>query len=160
MFLTELPFNLPGCIYGGPMPFGDYDPEGEVLLEFRQKEISVIVLLAEEEECLRKAGRNLQFFYMKEGFQVVYLPIRDFDVPPKEDLESAVEAVIRQAREGRNIVIHCHAGLGRTGVFPAFVAKEVFGLSGKEALHWVRRYIPGALETDGQKQFVTGSSTS
>jgi protein-tyrosine phosphatase len=156
MLLAELPFELPGRIYGSPMPFGDYDPEGEVLLEFRQKEISVIVLLAEEEECLRKAGRNLQFFYMKKGYQVIYLPIRDFDVPPRSDLESAVAMTVRQARSGRNIVIHCHAGLGRTGVFAAFLAKEVFDLSGEEAFHWVRRYIPGALETNEQKQFVVG----
>ena len=157
MFLTELPFGLPGRIFAGPMPFGDYDPEGEVLREFRQNEISLIVLLAEEEECLRKSGRNLQFLYMKGGFQVVYLPIRDFDVPSRQELESAVRMTIDQARAGRNIVVHCHAGLGRTGVFAAFLAKEVFGLSGDEAFHWVRRYIPGALETDGQKQFVLNS---
>jgi protein-tyrosine phosphatase len=156
MLLTELPLELPGRIYGGPMPFGDYDPEGEVLLEFRQKEISVIVLLAEEEECLRKTGRNLQFFYMKKGLQVIYLPTPDFDVPSRRDLESAVRMTISQAQAGRNIVVHCHAGLGRTGLFVAFLAKEVFGLSGEEAFHWVRRYIPGALETDGQKQFVVG----
>ncbi len=141
------------------MPFGDYDPQGEVLREFRQKEISVIVLLAEEEECLRKTGRNLQFFYMKEGYQVIYLPTPDFDVPAKEDLEPAVRTTIDQARTGRNIVIHCHAGLGRTGLFAAFLAKEVLGLSGEEAFHWVRQYIPGALETDEQKQFVVGDDT-
>ena len=141
------------------MPFGEYDPEGEVLHEFRQKEISVIVLLAEEEECLRKTGRNLQFFYMKEGFQVIYLPTPDFDVPSREDLESAVKMTIDRARAGRNIVVHCHAGLGRTGLFAAFLAKSVFGLSGVEAFHWVRRYIPGALETDEQKQFVIGADT-
>ena len=156
MLLTELPLGLAGRIFGGPMPFGDYDPEGEVLCEFRQEKIGVIVLLAEEEECLRKTGRNLQFFYMKEGYQVVYLPIPDFDVPSTKDLDSAVKMTIDQARAGRNIVIHCHAGLGRTGVFAAFLAKEVLGLSGEEAFHWVRRYIPGALETFEQKEFVVG----
>jgi protein-tyrosine phosphatase len=158
MLLTELPFELPGHIYGGPMPFGDYDPEGEVLLEFRQKEISVIVLLAEEEECLRRTGRNLQFFYMKKGLQVIYLPTPDFDVPSREDLESAVKMTIDQARAGHNIMIHCHAGLGRTGVFAAFLAMKVLGLSGGDAVAWVKQYIRGALETEGQKQFVIGDT--
>ncbi len=154
MLLRELPLGLGGRIFGGPMPYGDYDPKGEALEEFRQKGISAIVLLAEEEECLRKTGRNLQFFYIREGYQVIYLPTPDFDVPPREDLESALVMAIRQARAGRNIVIHCHAGLGRTGLFAAFLAKKVLGLSGEEAFHWVRRYIPGALETEEQREFV------
>jgi len=139
------------------MPFGDYDPHGETLRKFKQEEISIIVLLAEDEECMRKAGRNLRTLYIQEGFQVVHLPIPDFGVPSKEDLEHVVKITVEHARAGSNIAIHCSAGIGRTGLFAAYLAKQVLGLSGEEAINWIRQYIPGALETCEQRQLVIGN---
>jgi protein-tyrosine phosphatase len=157
--LTKLPLPLPGHIFGSPMPFGDYDPEGKAFLKFKEQKISLIVLLAEEEECLRKAGRNLKTLYIKEGFQVIHIPIPDFNVPSKEDLEQAVQITVEQARAGCHVAIHCHAGIGRTGLFAAYLAKNVLGLSGEEAIRWVRKYIPGAVETREQKQLILGDNT-
>jgi len=154
MQLTELPFHLPGRIFRSPMPFSVYDPRGDSLLQFKREKGSLIVLLAEEEECMERTGRNLKSLYLQEGFQVIHLPIPDFDVPSKEDLEGAVKKTVEQAQAGQNIVIHCHAGLGRTGLFVAYLAKQVLGLSGEAAIHWTRKYIPNALETDEQKKFI------
>ncbi len=50
MPLTELPFGLPGRVFRSPMPFGLYDPHGEVYDQFREEQIAVIVLLASDEE--------------------------------------------------------------------------------------------------------------
>jgi protein-tyrosine phosphatase len=154
MQLTELPFHLPGRIFRSPMPFSVYDPQGDSLLQFKREKGSLIVLLAEEEECMERTGRNLKSLYLQEGFQVIHLPIPDFDVPSKEDLEGAVKKTVEQAQAGQNIVIHCHAGLGRTGLFVAYLAKQGLGLSGEAAIHWTRKYIPNALETDEQKKFI------
>ncbi len=154
MSLTELPFHLQGNIFRSPMPFGNYDPYGQTLKEIKQEKISVIVLLAEDEECLRKAGRNLRTFYIQEGYQVIHFPIPDFGIPLKEDLEHFAQKTINCAKKGHNIVIHCSAGVGRTGLFAAYLAKQVLGLSGEEAINWVRQYIEGAVETDEQKQLI------
>ena len=154
MFLTELPFRLPGRIFRSPMPFSVYDPRGESLVQFKRQKGSLIVLLAGEEECIQRTGQNLKSLYQKEGFQVIHLPIPDFDVPSKEDLEKAIRRTVEHAQAGENIVIHCHAGLGRTGLFVAYLAKRVLGLPSEEAIHWTKSYIPGALETDGQARMV------
>lgn len=154
MSLTELPFNLQGNIFRSPMPFGNYDPSGENFHKFRQEKISVIVLLAGDKECEQKAGRNLREFYIQEGFQVIYFPITDFGVPSKEDLEHFAQKTIESTIKGHNIVIHCSAGIGRTGLFAAYLAKKVLDLSGEEAINWIRQYIDGAVETDGQKQLI------
>jgi len=159
MPLTELPFHLPGRIFRGPMPFSVYDPEGDSFLQFKREKGSLIVLLAEEEECMERAGKNLKSLYLLEGFQVLHLPIPDFDVPSKEDLEEAIKKTVEHARAGQNIVIHCHAGLGRTGLFVAYVAKRVLGLSSEEAILWTRKYIPGALETYEQNKMVMDDET-
>jgi len=92
--------------------------------------------------------------YLKEGFQVLYLPIPDFSVPTKDDLEQAVHQTIAYAQAGHHLVIHCSAGIGRTGLFMAYLAKRCLGLSGAEALQWVRRYIPHAVETPEQQRLV------
>ena len=43
---------------------------------------------------------------------------------------------------------------GRTGLFTAYLAKRWLGLSSAEALQWVRRFIPRAVETPEQQQLV------
>ena len=154
MPLTELPFGLPGRLFRSPMPFGPYDLHGEVYDRFREEQITVVVLLAAEDECLHKTGHNLRTFYLQEGFQVLYLPIPDFSVPTKDDLEQAVQDTIAYAQAGHNIVVHCSAGIGRTGLFMAYLAKQLLGLSGEEALQWIRHYIPRAVETPEQQRLV------
>jgi protein-tyrosine phosphatase len=154
MPLTELPFHLPGRIFRSPMPFSVYDPQGDSLLQFKREKGSLIVLLAEEEECVIRTGLNLKSLYLKQGFQLIHLPIPDFDVPSKEDLEEAIKKTVEHAQAGQNILIHCHAGLGRTGLFVAYLAKRVLGLSSEEAIYWTRKYIPHALETDEQNKMI------
>jgi len=136
------------------MPFSVYDPEGDSLFQFKRENGSLIVLLAEEDECVIRTGLNLKSLYLNQGFQVLHLPIPDFNVPSKKDLEEAIKKTVEHAEVGKNILIHCHAGLGRTGLFVAYLAKRVLGLSSEEAIHWTRKVIPHALETDEQSQMV------
>ena len=154
MSLIELPLGFPGRVFRSPMPFGQYDLHGEVYDRFCEEQIAVIVLLASDEECLHKTGCNLRALYHKEGFQVLYLPIPDFGVPTRDDLEQAVQHTIAYAQAGHHIVIHCSAGIGRTGLFMAYLAKQCLELSGTEALQWVRRFIPRAVETPEQQRLV------
>jgi protein-tyrosine phosphatase len=154
MSLPELPFGLPGRIFRSPMPFGPYDLHGEVYDRFCEGQIAVIVLLASDEECLHKTGGNLRALYLKAEFQVLDRPIPDFSVPAKEDLAQAVQHTIASAQAGHHVAIHCSAGIGRTGLFTAYLAKRCLGLSGAEALQWVRGYIPCAVETPEQQRLV------
>jgi protein-tyrosine phosphatase len=157
MSLIELPFGFPSRIFRSPMPFGPYDLHGEVYDRWCEEQIAVIVLLASDEECLHRTGCHLRALYLKEGFEVLYLPIPDFSVSAKADLEQAIQQTIAYAQAGHHIVIHlihCSAGIGRTGLFMAYLAKRCLGLSGAEALQWVRRFIPRAVETAEQQRLV------
>jgi predicted protein tyrosine phosphatase len=154
VFLTELPFGLPGRIFRSPMPFSPYDPAGNALETFRHHEITLIVLLAEAEECLYVTGRHLRVLYLEAGFQVIHLPIPDGGVPSRSALIQLVTTITLHAQAGRHTVIHCYAGIGRTGLVLAAMAKHRLGLSGDAAIAWVRRFIPRAVETPGQRALL------
>ncbi|MFH1702212.1 MAG: protein-tyrosine phosphatase family protein [Nitrospirota bacterium] len=50
--------------------------------------------------------------------------------------------------------MHCSAGVGRTGLFATCLARKILDLSGVDAIKWVRRFIPMAIETNEQCQMV------
>ena len=152
--ITELPFNLPGRIYRSPMPFSPYDPEGELIAAYHRNEVSTIVLLTPEVECRRLTGKELRPLYAQEGFKVIYLPTPDMQAPSHNDLVRCLTMALDCAHSGGNLVIHCYAGVGRTGTFAACLAKRILGLNGDQAIAWVRQFIPMAVETKGQRQFV------
>ena len=153
--LTELPFGQPGRIFRSPMPFGKYDPQGVIYNAYRKHDIAVIVLLAEDDECKEKAQRDLRTLYTQDGFTVIHLPIVDFGIPNTALLHGALDTTVLEAQAGHHIVIHCSAGIGRTGLFTACLANRLLQLRGEKAIEWVRRYIDKhAVETPEQRDFV------
>ena len=154
MTLVELPFELPGRIFRSPMPFSGYDFGQHLLTQYQQQSVGGVVLLVDDEHCLAGSGRDLRQLYGQNGRQVIYLPIPDFGVPAMPDLEKAVEDAVSMANRGTHLVVHCYAGLGRTGMFLACLARRVLGLSADEAIRWVRSYLPGAIETTSQLEVI------
>jgi protein-tyrosine phosphatase len=152
--LTRLPFGFPGEIYRSPMPMGPYDPRHELLEAYTAAGIQLVVMLSAQGEELRLSGHDLTSLYRQMGMEVVHLPIADFHTPDQAALSRVVERIQAAASQGQNVVVHCSAGLGRTGMLLACLAKQTLSLDGAAAIQWVRQYIPGAVETDEQSQFV------
>ena len=154
-YLTEIPFGLPGKIYRSPMPFGPYDRQNQVWPLYQKKEIAQVVILVEMQEFIVHARMDLPKFYRSEGLDVIHYPIPDFRVPHGDDgFSTAIEDVLIGAQAGKNIAIHCLAGIGRTGVFLACLAKRQQEIDGKTAINWVRQFLPDALEVLEQELFV------
>ena len=150
-----MPFGLPGKIYRSPMPFRKADQDGKLFEQYQAAGIQVVVVLADAEECLRKTGRDLVRFYTEQKLYVIHCPIPDFHAPASaEILSPAVDSVLTLARQGKNVVAHCYAGFGRTGLFMGCLARRALGLGGEEAVAWVRAAVPTALENDEQVAFV------
>lgn len=148
--LTEIPLHLPGRVYRSPMPYSRYDQPGELLDQYQRNGVDVVVQLVSDEEALSRSQRELRELYGRRGLEVIYLPMPDFGAPAMDQLTPAVEAALEKAASGRNLAVHCHAGIGRTGLFLACMARRALGLGGLEAVHWVRQYIPDALEVQEQ----------
>lgn len=154
MSLVELPYGFPGRLFRSPMPFTAQDPQGTLFAQYQGQGVEVVVLLVEDELCISKSGRNLRLFYQEQGLEVIFLPIPDFQVPSLPALDAAILATIQRAQAGKNIVVHCYAGLGRTGMFLACLARRVHGMEADEAIRWVRSYLPAAIESSGQVRVI------
>jgi protein-tyrosine phosphatase len=148
--LTELPLGLPGRLYRAAMPFSGYDRSGALLGAFREHGVSMIVVLTQPDECLDAAGCDLLELYTADRYDVIQVPAPDFGVPAQDVLATAVARALEALRAGRHVAAHCHAGKGRTGIFAACVAREALGLDADQAIEWIRRYVPGAVENPGQ----------
>jgi protein-tyrosine phosphatase len=145
MPLTELRLGLPGQVFCGPMPFGLYDTEGEILYELKRVNISTVIVLAEEQECIEKAKCDLIALYQQEGIDVINLPTPNYGIPSEDRLMSTLRETIDRVGQGHKVLVHCSAGIGHTSLFAALLAKKVLGLSGNEAIHWVGQHNRGLL---------------
>ncbi|MEK7762375.1 MAG: protein-tyrosine phosphatase family protein [Nitrospirota bacterium] len=154
MTFTEFPLGLPGRVFGSPMPFGIYDQDGELFHELKRQDISVVVVLVEDEEYLEQTQRNLPAFYSTQGFQVIHLPIPNYGVPSHEPFEVAITRTIEYATASQNTLIHCSAGIGRTALFAVFLAMKVLDIPGREAIRWVGQHHPRTLLTPIQIDMI------
>ena len=153
--MNEIPFQLPGKLYRSVMPGSRmFDPEDKVMNLYQQAGIQEVVVLNSEPDIREYARQDLHERYKQAGLAQLYAPVADFSAPPAGTWNSALQEVAELLRAGKKVAVHCHAGIGRTGMFCACLAQEILGLTPQESIEWVRQYIPGAVETEYQNQFV------
>ncbi len=86
--------------------------------------------------------------------ECLHEPVTDFTAPAPEQLERIIEFIARQSEKpGRLVLVHCGAGLGRSGtVAAAFLVRE--GMAPGAAIERVRELRPFSVETEEQETAV------
>jgi len=150
---VEIPGNIKGTLYLHSM-LGRYEPMQDSIDSIGEKNISTVVSLTALDEIERKSPDYANA--IKDGvlqFNRIEFPIPDFSVPGER------EAFLKLARDlgdslraGKNILIHCGAGIGRTGTLAVGVLLTL-GLSYNNAVDTVKRSGSGP-EIEGQWSLV------
>ena len=117
-----------------------------------------VLSLIEADDRTRLGVTALDDMIAAVGLENASFPIRDHGVPPKEhttELEQLLDGVEARIRNGKTIVIHCQAGLGRTGMIAGILLRR-FGIDGETAIKTIRQIRLGSIETSAQEDFVKG----
>ena len=85
----------------------------------------------------------------------VHIMSNDMGVPDFNDLVGAVDFIHRRITyDNEPVLVHCLAGLGRTGTILACYLVKYQNLSADEAIQKVREERPGSIQSYPQEEII------
>ncbi len=135
---VPLPETARGALWLHAMP-GRTEPWSSFLAEAERAQLSLVVCLTPRFEIA-----SLSPAYdaaLRQGtltMRWLNLPMRDFGLSANVDaFREGIEGIAQAVAEGEVVLLHCAAGIGRTGTAAACLLKRL-GLPREEALQAVR----------------------
>lgn len=128
----------PGELWLGSMP-GRFERWSEFVAEARRRRLCLLVSLAPPEEIAALSPSYWQA--IGEGSLVcrwLNLPMQNYGLPAEPAaFRAGILLAAERLRAGDGVMLHCAAGIGRTGTAAACLLKHL-GLSTEEAMQRVR----------------------
>lgn len=134
---------------------GSLQADLDRIAAFRPRHV-ITLMEAEELHYIGVPAEALRLGFRQRSVSWLHLPIPNLRAPTQnfESLWAASgETIRRSLASGESVVLHCYAGLGRTGTIAARILVE-FGLSPGAAVGRVRETRPGSIETREQELYL------
>jgi protein-tyrosine phosphatase len=133
-----LPPEVPGTLWLHSMP-GRMEPWDHFLNQMRRSKLSLVVCLNPLDEVAQlSADYHKAITLGRLPFRWQHLPMRDFGLSTDAaTFNAGVQQLSQSLRLGDTALLHCAAGIGRTGTVAACVLKSL-GVPAAEALAQVR----------------------
>lgn len=118
-----------GDIFLHSMP-GRYEKIDDIIDELRTENITAIISLTGRDEIIAESPGFAKLIEDKNlsGFTHIFNPVPDYGIPSSE-MQSAVyrKTILKSAEllENSNILVHCGAGIGRTGSFAVILLRKL-----------------------------------
>jgi atypical dual specificity phosphatase len=86
-----------------------------------------------------------------KNVKYLHVPTEDFSAPDMEQIDEAVEFIQTRLENDEPVMVHCAAGIGRTGTILACYLVKYQKLSAKDAIQKVRKERPGSIQSESQE---------
>jgi protein-tyrosine phosphatase len=132
---------------------GRYESFTNFMTEMKMSKVNTIVCLVEKNEILRLSPEYARAIIPAE-IEIINYPIPDFGTPDPKTFPHIINNIKEQLISGKNILIHCGSGIGRTGLIATSVIISL-GSNISQARHSVA--VTGARgggETIEQQKFT------
>ena len=90
-----------------------------------------------------------------QNLRYLHVPTEDLNAPDMDKIDEAVEFIQERIKDKEPVMVHCAAGIGRTGTILACYLMKFKKYSAKDAIEKVREERPGSIQSERQ-EFVIG----
>jgi protein-tyrosine phosphatase len=120
------------------------------------QEINCIVSLITKDELKKLDINDFDRTITEYGFEHYSVEIQDLGIPSTNQLGTfkiLTKNIIVAIKTEKKVLIHCNAGLGRSGLFAGILVKEMTDIN--HPIDYIRKFRKGAIETKEQEEFIS-----
>ena len=85
----------------------------------------------------------------------LHVPTEDLSAPDMKKIDQAVEFIYKGIQKNEPVMVHCAAGIGRTGTILACYLVKYQKMSISDAIEKVRKERPGSIQSESQELAVS-----